>query len=346
MYRFFKPSRPVTKVFIHCSASDNPDHDNIATMDAWHKANGFSGVGYHLFGRKNGKGEVGRSLEKTPAAQGGHNRGTIAICLHGLAEDKFTDAQKLWLIDVCHQINDAYGGNVTFHGHREVAAKDCPVIDYRSILKLDAAGRLGVDRPDQTAELVQRGDLTGLESAEASVLPVPVLRVGSRGAMVRVLQESLNHLGYHVGEIDGRFGLLTRDAVLAFQADNHLIEDGDAGRATFEALEDAPEREINAARQAKTVTELAAGGSRIAQASVAQGVLGSVFTVGGAAALLEESFGIMTRLADSVGLYKGLLDDLGPVVGSIVVLGGVLIVLQAMKAGRARRDDYRTAKTL
>ena len=29
---FEKPKRKVNKVFIHCSASDNPDHDTIANF--------------------------------------------------------------------------------------------------------------------------------------------------------------------------------------------------------------------------------------------------------------------------------------------------------------------------
>ena len=194
MYRFTKPNRPVAKVFIHCSASDNPAHDNVATMDAWHKARGWSGVGYHLFVRKSGIVEMGRSLEKTPAAQRGYNRGSIAICLHGLAEEKFTDAQKGTLIDLCRQIDAAYGGAVTFHGHCEVAAKACPVIDYRAILDLDAAGWLGDVGAGETAELVDHGDLADLEEAEAGDWAPMSLRIGDSGPFVRHLQETLKSL--------------------------------------------------------------------------------------------------------------------------------------------------------
>ena len=346
MFRFQKPERPVTRVFIHCSASDNPDHDNVATMEAWHIANGWSGVGYNLFCRKSGLGELGRSLEKTPAAQRGHNRGTIAICLHGLEEGKFTDAQARWLIDVCCQINEAYDGAVTFHGHREVAAKACPVIDYREILQLDEAGRLGVTRSDQPAEMVEYGDLTELEDAEAGGYAPMTLRIGDSGPFVEQLQLIFKALGYHSGAVDGQFGKLTRASVLAFQADNHLIEDGIVGRATLEAINDAQAREVSAERARKSVVGLAADGSRIAQASVAQGAIGTALTAGGALSVLEDSTGMVTRISESVGLLKGVLSDLGPYVGGVVVLGGVLVVLQAMKAGRARRDDHRSAKTL
>jgi N-acetylmuramoyl-L-alanine amidase len=141
---FIKPKRPVARVFLHCSASDNPAHDNIATMTAWHLARGFATIGYHFFITKAGVILQGRSLESDPAAQQGHNKGTIAICLHGLEVGKFTAAQFAALRDLTAQIDAAYGaGRVTFHGHREVAAKACPVFDYKRVLSLDKFGRLG-----------------------------------------------------------------------------------------------------------------------------------------------------------------------------------------------------------
>lgn len=346
MFRFVKPSRPVRKVFFHCSASDNPDHDNVATMDAWHKARKWSGVGYHLFCRKSGHGEAGRSLEKTPAAQKGHNSGSIAICLHGLAESKFTKAQKNWLIDICCQINDAYDGNVTFHGHNEVAAKACPVIDYKSILKLDANGRLGVTPSKAKAKWVSLPEgVDQLEEAEAADTFNPTLRIGAEGEPVRYLQRELKRLNYHSGLIDGKFGKMTRGAVLAFQADNYLIEDGIVGGATYEALEEAEPREISRERSKKSVAGLAHDGSRIAQASLAQGLMGTTFTAGGVVALVEENSGFVSRMADGVGTYSGVIKSLGPWLGAIVVVGGLIVLFQAIKAGKARREDHRTGRT-
>lgn len=139
---FKKPRRRVTRVFIHCSASDVTAHDNAATMDRWHKERGWSGIGYHYFIRKNGWLEKGRNLERTPAAQGGNNRGTIAICLHGLDVKKFKRAQFITLKRLCNEINRAYGGRVTFHGHCEVSAKTCPVFDYKRVLNLDSEGHM------------------------------------------------------------------------------------------------------------------------------------------------------------------------------------------------------------
>ena len=149
---FKKPKRRVTRVFLHCSASDHPNHDDVSVMDAWHRARGWSGVGYHFFIKKDGTIQKGRDIERTPAAQAGHNSATIAICLHGLDVKKFTEAQFDAGRRLCFAIDEAYGGKVTFHGHREVAAKACPVFDYRDVLQLDGKGRLGWKPADKKAK--------------------------------------------------------------------------------------------------------------------------------------------------------------------------------------------------
>lgn len=140
---FTKPKRPVSRVFLHCSASDNPMHDDISVMRKWHvEGNGWSDVGYHAFIKKDGTLQMGRPLERTPAAQKGHNLGTIAICCHGLDVKKFTDKQRETLYRYCTEINNAYNKSLTFHGHCEVSLKSCPVFDYKDWLKLDRFGRM------------------------------------------------------------------------------------------------------------------------------------------------------------------------------------------------------------
>jgi hypothetical protein len=138
---FFKPNRPVNKVFIHCSASDNPSHDDVDVIRGWHRKRGWSDIGYHYFITKRGIIQKGRDLERTPAAQKGHNTGSIAICLHGLEIDKFTTMQFECLKRLCGQINQAYNSEVTFHAHNEVNPhKTCPVFDIKEVLNLDDQG--------------------------------------------------------------------------------------------------------------------------------------------------------------------------------------------------------------
>lgn len=137
-----KPKRAVFRVFLHCSASDAKFHDKPEVIEAWHKLRKFSEIGYHFFISKDGTIWEGRDLERTPAAQAGHNANTIAICLHGLDKDKFTIEQFASLRALCIHLNVMYKRTITFHGHKEVAQKECPVFDYKKVLKLDEHGRM------------------------------------------------------------------------------------------------------------------------------------------------------------------------------------------------------------
>lgn len=137
---FFKPERTVKRIFIHCSASEGKNHDDISVIRQWHLDRGWSNVGYHYFIKKDGTIQMGRDLDTIPAAQKGHNNETIAICLHGLGKSKFTEAQKQSLVNLCTEINRSYD-KITFHGHKEVNDnKTCPVIDYVAILGLNPKG--------------------------------------------------------------------------------------------------------------------------------------------------------------------------------------------------------------
>lgn len=64
----------------------------------------------------------------------------------------------------------------------------------------------------------------------------PVLKRGSTGEDVEVLQRNLTQLMFYDGAIDGKFGTETENAVKAFQANNRLTADGIVGPDTWSAL--------------------------------------------------------------------------------------------------------------
>ena len=348
-FHFKKPNRKVTRVFLHCSASDNPAHDNVATIDAWHKQNGWAGIGYHFFIRWGGALEDGRNLELTPAAQAGNNAGTIAICLHGLKVANFTQNQFETLRALCHQINDAYGGKVTFHGHCEVAAKTCPVFDYRKILGLTSTGLLPLQRSEKFPS-INKYTVDGLDQLEkpefrAELRPAPTLKLDASGAPVKWLQQELTKLGYFTGALDGQFGKRTRAAVLAFQADNDLVADGIFGPASREALRSAKPREVLLSRQTANANDLVSQGSRIVQSSLSSGATGLLFAGGGALTIVQETTGVVTQLTDSMGVFGVALERFGPWIGLAVLVGGGFIFWQSMRSVRARIDDHRKGRT-
>lgn len=65
------------------------------------------------------------------------------------------------------------------------------------------------------------------------------LELGEAGPEVAALQERLSALGYWLGQPDGTYGQLTRQAVMAFQKVEGLHRDGVAGPATGAALDAA-----------------------------------------------------------------------------------------------------------
>lgn len=63
-----------------------------------------------------------------------------------------------------------------------------------------------------------------------------VIKQGSRGTVVKTIQQKLKKWGYYVGSVDGIFGSGTKKAVMAFQKKNKLTADGIVGAKTAAAL--------------------------------------------------------------------------------------------------------------
>jgi len=95
---------------------------------------------------------------------------------------------------------------------------------------------MGLNRRDvlKGSAVATAGSLTVLTGpGTASAATRPTLRVGSRGSQVLALQERLAALGYWLGGVDGQFGDLTRQAVVAIQKVAGLSRDGICGPRTW-----------------------------------------------------------------------------------------------------------------
>lgn len=64
----------------------------------------------------------------------------------------------------------------------------------------------------------------------------PLIRLGSRGNYVCILQDGLINLGYNTGGLDGVFGSRTNNSVREFQRANELSVDGIVGPITWRTL--------------------------------------------------------------------------------------------------------------
>lgn len=67
------------------------------------------------------------------------------------------------------------------------------------------------------------------------------LAAGTKGRDVKQVQETLKTVGYYEGVLDGAFGEKTKEAVLRFQEDRHLKDDGVVGIITRRFLDAASE---------------------------------------------------------------------------------------------------------
>jgi peptidoglycan hydrolase-like protein with peptidoglycan-binding domain len=105
------------------------------------------------------------------------------------------------------------------------------VVAFQEDAGLEPDGKFG--RVSKQALAVAYADVAPPEP-EPTV--TSTLRRGSRGLPVEVIQEYLDREGYSPGPVDGIFGPMTEDAVLAFQEARALIIDGIVGPQTRRAL--------------------------------------------------------------------------------------------------------------
>ena len=74
------PLDNVTHIVLHHAAGDG----SVEAIHNYHQNhNGWSGIGYQLYVRKNGRIYRGRPIDKQGAQVAGHNRHTVGICFEG-----------------------------------------------------------------------------------------------------------------------------------------------------------------------------------------------------------------------------------------------------------------------
>ena len=124
--------RTIKEIIVHCSATAEGKDFDVNDIERWHKANGWSGCGYHYVIKLDGTIEFGRSISKQGAHCSGHNACSIGICYIGgcaadgkTPKDTRTEKQREsleWLLVVLR----ATFPMAKVIGHNEVAKKACP----------------------------------------------------------------------------------------------------------------------------------------------------------------------------------------------------------------------------
>ena len=189
----------------------------------WHLANGWAGIGYHFFVRKDGRVYRGRLEDTVGAHAGNNNYDSIGICFEGSFDrEQMNEVQMKAGAELVAYLKQKY--NITaVQRHKDVNATGCPGGSFP--FEAIAYGGSAAATPVQTAR-----------TANDTAVTLPLLAKNSGGNAVRAVQALLNGLGYNAGTADGLFGGNTAGAVKRFQAASGIAADGIVGRDTWHKL--------------------------------------------------------------------------------------------------------------
>lgn len=243
---------------------------SIEDLDAWHKQNGWVGVGYHYFVRKDGRIYKGRPDYTMGAHCKGHNANTLGVCAEGnYMVETMPEVQKQAIIELCQSL-----GIKNIKGHKELKPTDCPGKNYplveiknaitnaktptvthdtldlrlqKTLNRLKMRDRKGNALIEDgiagrcTKESIKRFQAISNLNVDGIagdntwnvihlILNKPLLKKGDSGPVVRYLQ-------YRVGSTyDGVFGDNTKKLVIDWQRKNSLSPDGIVGSNTWNKL--------------------------------------------------------------------------------------------------------------
>ena len=138
-YCLLPSKRSITEIIVHCTATPEGKDYTIEDIKVWHKARGFSDIGYHYVIYRDGSVHAGRDVNIAGAHCSGHNAHSIGVCYVGGLQfipkakklppkDTRTAAQKVALEKLLSELKTLYPG-AKIHGHRDFANKACPSFD-------------------------------------------------------------------------------------------------------------------------------------------------------------------------------------------------------------------------
>lgn len=192
----------------------------------WHLANGWSGIGYHFFVRKDGSVYRGRPEDTVGAHAGNNNYDSIGVCFEGsFDKEDMGNTQKRAGMELVAYLKEKYG-ITRVQKHSDVNATGCPGghFPFAEIAGTKAASSGSTENAAPPA------------SVNGTKVTLPLLMQGSQGETVRLVQAALTGLGHDAGAADGIFGVNTAAAVKRFQAAVSLAADGIVGKDTWHRL--------------------------------------------------------------------------------------------------------------
>jgi len=132
-FKLLDTARPISEIIVHCTATPEGKHFTVDDVRAWHKARGFTDIGYHYLIYPDGRVMLGRPVGQVGSHVAGHNTGTIGVSYFGgvaadgkIAKDTRTPEQRSSLLWLVQQLKTKHSGIRKVTGHNQYAAKACP----------------------------------------------------------------------------------------------------------------------------------------------------------------------------------------------------------------------------
>ncbi len=114
----------IDTLFLHHTSTEN---ETVEQVHQSHLNNGWSGIGYNWYVRKNGEVWQGRDINFVPAGVLDHNANSVHICFEGNFEiDTMTNEQIQAGFNIIDYVKKLLPNIKTVLGHKEVMATDCP----------------------------------------------------------------------------------------------------------------------------------------------------------------------------------------------------------------------------
>lgn len=200
---------------VKCTAQD---------VHSWHRANGWTGIGYHFFVRKDGTIYCGRPINVVGAHVQGMNSCSVGICAEGdyhTKEKTMPQAQKKSIIELCQYLKKNYYPNAKIVGHREIGDSNCPGryypldeiknMKYTEVLTMEQYNELKSLIEKQAAEIA---DLKNINKQLVNVVQTTMVYDFNDDNMppwARPAVQAAMDCGAVQGDENGRLGLSYKD---------------------------------------------------------------------------------------------------------------------------------------
>lgn len=222
---------------------------SVEVIHNYHKnTNGWAGIGYHFYVRKDGTVYRGRPENTVGAHAVGANYNSIGICFEGnFSKEKMGQAQLKAGQELIKYLKEKYNISKVV-GHRDIDNSECPgnnfPMDEMRGVKVSPTDNLKEEIVKSLQRALNKDYNCGLD-VDGIIGPLTTKAVNNNmvrnftvGEFARWVQERLVSKGYKLNKfgIDGKYGNESEEAIKKLQKDTNILVDGIVGINTVNKL--------------------------------------------------------------------------------------------------------------